>query len=212
LVRAQEPNPRKAVTRFVANQKPENLEQVLNSLRDAEHRNGRVTVASILKTIGCRSFGPVLLFAALVMMAPGLGDIPGVPILAGSLICLVSIQLLFRRDHVWLPKWLLRRSASKKNVDRAVRKLRKPARFVDRFLRHRLEVLTKGRMAQLILAVALLISAATPLMEFVPFSANVAGLALTAFGLALIAHDGVFAICAYVFTAAAAAVVVWNVV
>lgn len=145
------------------------------------------------------------------MVTPVIGDIPGVPVLAGSLICLVAVQLLFGRDHVWLPKWLLRRSAPKTKVNRAVKKLRKPARFVDRFLRHRLEVLTQGRMAQLIIAVSLLISAATPLMELVPFSANVAGAALAAFGLALIAHDGVFALCAYLITAIAAGLVIWNV-
>jgi hypothetical protein len=191
-------------------QKPENLEQVLDGLCRAEADGGRVSVASILQTIGRRSFGPVLLFAALVMMAPVIGDIPGVPVLAGSLICMVAVQLLIGRKHVWVPQLLLRRSASKEKLNRAVRKLRKPARFVDRLLRHRLESLTKGRMAQLILAVSLLISAATPLMELVPFSANVAGAALTAFGLALIANDGVFALVAYAFTVIVAGVVVAN--
>jgi hypothetical protein len=192
--------------------RPENLEQVLDRLCKAEAHEGRVSIGSILETIGCRSFGPVLLFAALVMMAPVIGDIPGVPVMAGSLICLVAAQLLFGRDHVWLPGWLLRRSASREKVEGAVRKLRKPARFVDRFLRHRLESLTQGRMAQLILAVSLLISAATPLMELVPFSANLAGAALTAFGLALIAKDGVFALVAYAFTAIGAGVVIANLV
>ena len=40
-----------------------------------------------------------------------------------------------------------------------------------------------------------------PPMEFVPFSANAAGAVLLAFGLALIARDGVFALVAYVITA-----------
>lgn len=188
---------------------PESLDEVLDRLSEAQSDDdGRLSLASILKTIGCRSFGPVLLFAALIMMSPVIGDIPGVPVLAGSLICLVAVQLLVHREHVWLPGWLLRRSASRKKVDRAVAKLRKPARFIDRFLRHRLELLTEGRMAQVILAVSLLISMATPFMELVPFSANIAGAALTAFGLALIAKDGVFALIAYAVTAMAAGVVI----
>ena len=40
-----------------------------------------------------------------------------------------------------------------------------------------------------------------PAMEFVPFSANIAGAAFTAFGLALIAYDGRLALLAFVFTA-----------
>jgi hypothetical protein len=190
-------------------QGPKNLEQVLDCLCEAKSDDdGQLSIASILQTIGCRSFAPVLLFAALVMSAPVIGDIPGVPVLAGLLIGLVAVQLLFHRDHVWLPQWLLRRSASRKKVARAVDKLRKPARFVDRYLRPRLVSLTEGVLGKLILAVSLLISAATPFMEFVPFSANVAGAALTAFGLALLAKDGVFALVAYVFTAATASVVI----
>jgi hypothetical protein len=192
--------------------RPENLEEVLECLCKAETENDRVSIDAILKTTGRRSFGPVLLFAALVMMAPVIGDIPGVPILAGSLICLVAAQLLLHRDHVWLPQWLLRRSASREKVEGAVGKLRKPARFVDRFLHHRIQWLTEGRMAQAILAVSLVISAATPFMELVPFSANVAGAALTAFGLALIAGDGLFALVAYAFTAVTASVVIANLI
>jgi hypothetical protein len=193
---------------MAAKSKPQNLEELLDCLGDAQSKDGKVSIASLLQTIGRRSFGPVLLFAALVMSAPVIGDIPGVPVMAGLMILLVAVQLLLHRDHVWLPQWLLRRSAASDNVDRAVKKLRKPARFIDRFLRHRLDWLTKGGMAQLILAVCILTSCATPFMELVPFSANVAGAALTAFGLALIANDGVFALVGYAITILVAVVVV----
>jgi hypothetical protein len=193
---------------MAAKSKPENLEDVLDCLGDAPNKDGRVSIASLLQTIGRRSFGPVLLFAALVMSAPVIGDIPGVPVMSGLIIILVAVQLLLHRDHVWLPQWLLRRSASRDKVDRAVNKLRKPARFVDRFLRHRLERLTRGGMAQLILAVCILTSCATPFMELVPLSANVAGAALMAFGLALIANDGVFALVGYAITVLVAGIVI----
>jgi hypothetical protein len=42
-----------------------------------------------------------------------------------------------------------------------------------------------------------------PLMDFVPFTANIAGAALTAFGLSIIARDGLMAIGAFAFTALA---------
>ncbi len=38
-----------------------------------------------------------------------------------------------------------------------------------------------------------------PVMELVPFSAHVAGATLTAFGQSLIFHDGIPAICAFMF-------------
>lgn len=38
-----------------------------------------------------------------------------------------------------------------------------------------------------------------PLMEFVPFSANIAGFTFTVFGLSLLANDGLSALIAFVF-------------
>ncbi len=41
-----------------------------------------------------------------------------------------------------------------------------------------------------------------PVMEFIPFSANIAGIALTALGLSVITRDGLLALIAFGFTAA----------
>ncbi|HEX3034414.1 MAG TPA: exopolysaccharide biosynthesis protein [Thermodesulfobacteriota bacterium] len=79
--------------------------------------------------------------------------------------------------------------------------MRSPARFVDRLLRPRLTIFTHQTAAYVIAIVCVVIAAAMPVMELVPFSANVAGAALTAFGLSLIAHDGLLALLAFVFTA-----------
>jgi hypothetical protein len=49
-----------------------------------------------------------------------------------------------------------------------------------------------------------------PVMEVVPFSANAAGIALAAFGLALIAHDGVLALIAFVFTVITAGLMIYS--
>ena len=48
-----------------------------------------------------------------------------------------------------------------------------------------------------------IVAAATPLMEVVPFSANIAGVAITTFGLALIAADGLLALFSIAFSAGA---------
>jgi hypothetical protein len=45
-------------------------------------------------------------------------------------------------------------------------------------------------------------------MDFVPFSATGGGAALTAFGLAVIAHDGVLAALAFAITATVLGVVI----
>jgi hypothetical protein len=68
------------------------------------------------------------------------------------------------------------------------------ARFLDRISRPRLSAVTQGIGAYSVALACIAIAAALPPMEFVPFSANGAGAALTLFGLALIAHDGLLAL------------------
>jgi hypothetical protein len=75
---------------------------------------------------------------------------------------------------------------------------RKPARFVDRYTHPRMTRLVEGKGQHLVALVCIAIALAMPLMEFVPFSANFAGLALSSFGLALISRDGALAMVALV--------------
>jgi hypothetical protein len=172
------------------------LAELLDRIDDAATDGGRTSVDDILDRVGKRSFAPVLLVAGIVMLAPVVGDIPGVPVLMGLIVILVASQFLLRRDHIWLPQWILRRSVDHKKVEKAVKWLRKPARFVDRWTKPRLSWAVRHAGAYVIGIACILVSAATPIMEFVPFSANFAGIAITAFGLALIAEDGAIALVA----------------
>jgi hypothetical protein len=74
-------------------------------------------------------------------------------------------------------------------------------------MRPRLTRLTEGGSVYLIASVCVVVAAVTPAMELVPFSANLAGIVLTAFGLALIASDGLLALIAIVLTAGTIGVV-----
>ena len=178
-------------------QEPSNLEELLERIGEAPDDEGQVSLDSILDVVGRRSFGPVLLVAGLITLAPIIGDIPGVPGIMGVLVALVSVQVLFRHEHFWLPGWMLRRSVSREKLGKALGWLERPARFIDRLLRPRLTALTRPFGAYVIAFICLQIALIMPFMEVVPFSANAAGLVLTAFGLALIACDGVLALVAY---------------
>jgi hypothetical protein len=177
------------------------LEQLLDCIRDAAEGKGYVSLDEILDEVGRRSFGPLLLLAGLITLAPIIGDIPGVPTTMGLLVLLIAGQVLFRQDHFWLPRWLLNRSISKDKLLKVLDWLRRPARFIDRLLRPRLTLFTRDAGIVMIALVCVVIAFAMPLMEVVPFSANAAGLVLTAFGLALIACDGALALLAFAVTA-----------
>ena len=85
-----------------------NLEQLFDCIGKAaeQKRNEKVSIDSIMEMIGRRSFGPLLLLAGLIILAPVIGDIPGVPTIMGVFILLVAVQLLIGQEHFWLPKWL----------------------------------------------------------------------------------------------------------
>lgn len=191
-------------------QEATSLEELLDQVEEAAEGRDVVSIETMLRVIGRRSFGPLLLLAGLFTLAPLIGDIPGVPTIIGIFVFLISVQLLLRRKQVWLPGWLLRRSVSAEKATKAAHWMRRPAEYVGRFLRPRLTVLIDGPALLVIAAAALLIAAMMPPMEFVPFSANAAGGALTALGLALIFRDGLLALIAIGITFGAIALVAYH--
>lgn len=172
------------------------LTQLIEKIAEVIEQRERISLDEVLDSIGTRSLGPLLLVAGLITLAPVIGDIPGVPTIMAILVLLIAGQLLFQREHLWLPKWLLNRSVSRQKMQKVLGWSRKPARFVDRYIHSRMPRLVEGKGQYLVALVCIVIALAMPLMEVIPFSANFAGLALAAFGLALIARDGALALVA----------------
>ena len=193
-----------------ADQQPPDLEDLLDRIAGAARDADPVSTGRVVDAVGRRSFGPLLLVPGLVTLAPVIGDIPGVPTLMGLVVLLVAGQLVFGRDCFWLPHWLLKRAVARDKVCRVIGWLRPVAGFLDRIARPRLTVLTRGAGVYVVAVACILIAAAMPPMEFVPFSANGAGVALTLFGLGLIAHDGLLALLGLVITAGTFGAVAWS--
>lgn len=185
------------------------LQQLLDHLADASHDGVVITFGQIIEPIGQRSFGPLLLLAGVITLLPIIGDIPGVPTLMAVFVVLIAGQLLFFRTELWLPKWILRRSVPPDKFHKSLEWMRGPARFIDRLLWPRLTIFVHPVAIYAIAVACVMIAAAMPAMEFIPFSANLAGAALTAFGLALIARDGLLALVAFVLTAGSVGAIVY---
>ncbi|MEK9499968.1 exopolysaccharide biosynthesis protein [Gaopeijia maritima] len=185
------------------------LDTLLDRLAQAAADGGSLSVGSAMDVVGRRSFGPILLLAGLVAIAPLVGDIPGIPTSMGLIVLLSVVQILFGRDSIWIPGWIERRSASEEKVARAIDWLRSPAGFLDRVTRPRLRLLVEGRGSLLIALACVLIALSMPFLEFVPFSSTGAAAGLVAFGLALVARDGLVAAVAFVLTALTYGVVGW---
>jgi hypothetical protein len=185
-----------------------NLEQLLGRIDQAKENRDEVSLGMIVEEIGSRSFGPLLLMAGIVLFSP-LSGVPGLPTIMGVLVLLIGLQLLVGKEHFWLPQWLLKRSVAREKISKALAWLRTPASFVDRWLQPRLEMFIGGVSRYAIAIICTMIAAGLPVMELVPFSSSGAGAALTAFGLGLIANDGLLALLAFAFTAITAGLVVY---
>ncbi|RFA27767.1 exopolysaccharide biosynthesis protein [Alkalilimnicola ehrlichii] len=176
-----------------------NIQQLLVQIERVARGSDRISLRMVLPILGQRSFAPILIFAGLITVAPVLGDIPGVPTIMGAFVVLTVAQLLFRKQHIWLPRWMLDRSiASEKVVKVSQWCCRRPV-YIDRLLRPRLEFMVRTMGTYAIAVTCFLIGLLMPMMEVIPFTANGAGAAFTIFGLALIADDGLLALMAFAF-------------
>lgn len=190
-------------------EEPRSLQELLDRIMEAADDRDQVSLGEIMEAVGSRSFGPLLLLAGVITVSP-LSGIPGVPTMMSVLVLLLAIQLLLPRKHFWLPQWLLRRSLPRDKLEKAMKWVRPPARLIDRLLRRRLTIFTNRAGMYAIAIICIVIAAAMPAMEVVPFTATGAGAALTAFGLSLIARDGSLALLAYLITVGILGVVLYN--
>lgn len=176
------------------------IEDVL-AVIDETARAGRVSVREVLEVIGQRAYGPILLTIGLIAVSP-IGGIPGVPTAAAAIVFLLSAQILVSPRSLWLPRVLLRQSVEGEKLRKAVTVLRRPARFVDRFIRPRLTMLTHGPATIVIGVTCMLLALSVPFIELMPFAGLVPAAAFAAFGLALTAHDGLLGAVAFLLTCA----------
>jgi hypothetical protein len=72
--------------------------------------------------------------------------------------------------------------------------------FVDSATKPRLQWAVRHVFLHLIAIICIVIAATTPALELVPFSANVAGIAIAAFAIALFTGDGLIALFALAFS------------
>jgi hypothetical protein len=186
------------------------LDHLNRSARDGTAEDRKVSLGNVLDAVGRHSFAPLLMVAGLIMFAPGPADIPGVPVVIGLFVILVSAQLVMRREHVWVPRWMERRKLKPQTIEKMTGWLRRPAGWIDRVTKTRWTWLIDHAGVTTIAVACILIALATPVLEFVPFSANLAGAAITTFSLALLTRDGLLAALAMLFSFATAGIVIYQ--
>jgi hypothetical protein len=179
------------------NGQPPDLVGLLAILAQAGRAKTQVSVRELRDVIGRRSFAPLLLAASIVGFTP-LGGIPGVPTTLATIVVIIAVQIVMGFESLWLPRFLLDRKVEGKKLVRGAKSLRPVARAIDRAIRPRLTFLTQRPTSYVIAVVCVMIALAVPPLELVPFVDIPLWAALVAFSLALVAHDGLLAIAAFV--------------
>ena len=181
---------------------PETVEEVINEIDDLAAQSREVCLADVLDDFGKASFGPVILMLALLVLTP-LGAVPGMPTTFALLIALVAAQLLFGREHIWMPGFVQNRTVGAKKLHKAVQKLRGVARWLDEHSRTRLDFLTRGLWLRLAALGIIALCLAIPPLEIVPFAAAIPVMAISAIALGLIVRDGLVMLLALLLAAGA---------
>ena len=183
------------------------LSDVLDRLEVAAH-DDKTSLGDIVEGLGRRSFAAIILIPALLAVSP-LSGVPGVTVTVGLIVAITTAQMLWGRDCLWLPERLTRRRVPTARLCRAIAWLRKPIRFVERFLRPRLTLLFHRPLIWIPLTIMFLIGLAMPALELIPTSGSIAAFAITLYATGLLTRDGALIVAGFAFTAAAP-LLVWQ--
>lgn len=185
------------------------LGDIMNQL-EATAAKGDVAVNAVLRAFDDRSSGVLITMLGLVAALPVIGGVPGMSMFVSVLLIAVLAQSAFGGGGIRMPGRLGRAEISQDKFRGGIEKGRKLTDRVDRILRPRLMFLTGSAAARLAMkiAVAILAIAMFPL-EVVPYGVTPAAAGIVAFGLAMIARDGLFALVGYALAAVTALLFVW---
>ena len=156
----------------------------------------RVTLGDMAEFLGDRSIGGLLLILALPMALPV--PAPGISVLFGVPLIVISAQLALGYRRAWLPGRLARRSVSRSVFLTIIDRMLPTLRRLERIVRPRAGWLagpwTRVPVGIVCLVLAIIITLPVPLGHVVP------GTAISVLALGLIERDGV-AIALGIFTA-----------
>jgi hypothetical protein len=167
------------------------------SARGAE----RLSLGEVVAAFGDRAFGPVMFFFALINLLPWP---PGGTTVTGAPLLLLSLELAWGRQTLWVPGWAERISIHRETFRRLIRRFMRPLRWTEAVSRPRLYFLTGGFGQGLIGLACLFLSAVLVLPIF---GGNlIPAVAIAFFSLGVMQRDGLAVLLGWLTTAIAIAI------
>lgn len=174
------------------------LESILNTARDAV--DGTETdLKTLVEAFGDRAFGPVMILCGMFMMTP-LGAIPGLPAAFGLIVIVFALQLLFRREHPWMPEILRNIKISDSKLEKTRKVIAPILNRIDNVIHPRLPWMTSGPAQILTALLAILLSITLVPLGMVPFGVVAPAFIIGLLGLGITARDGVLIILGFILS------------
>ena len=173
--------------------------EIRDSIEDLVDRIGQAatgdqtSLREVVESLGERSLAAYLLVPSLAVVSP-LSGVPLFSSICGALILIISLQMLIRRDHLWLPEMLMRRRVRSDRLRKAADWMRGPARFLDRITAHRIGFLVHRPFVWVTQIMCVAAGLVMPVLELVPFTSSILGAMVCLLALGMLARDGVFTI------------------
>lgn len=159
--------------------------QVLSDI--AAKADPRLYLGELVNAFGERGFGALMLFFGLMNIA--IGIIPGTTTILGAPLLLMGLQLIIRRDQLWLPRWALRRSIDRQAYRAGLEKVLPRLGTVERLSKPRLAVMT-SEVSEVLIGIATFVLAFILILPI--WGGNlVPALIISTFGFGLMQRDGI---------------------
>jgi hypothetical protein len=153
---------------------------ILHDLLDEAPRDA-VTLDSIMKRLDERSFGLITLLLALLAM------VPGISLVAGTMIIWTAGQMILARPRATLPRFVARHTVPTARLTRLIERMVPELRWLERLIRPRWSTpftMTKS-VGLVVLLLGISLFSPVPLSNFIP------ALVIMGMALAYLEKDGV---------------------
>ncbi|WP_417517558.1 exopolysaccharide biosynthesis protein [Minwuia sp.] len=186
----------------------EPLTEILDQLEAECDDREKLSLGEVLRGFDRRGFAPMLLVPALIALGPT-GMIPGMSIATGTVILLISLQILAGRRSPWLPERAKNFRLSTRKLKSLVDRSRTTARFLDRHLRERWPFFTRGIAARLGSLFCIVMALTMFPLALVPFGVALPAAAVSLFSMGLASRDGILVLISNALGLGAIGLAVW---
>ena len=143
-------------------------------------------LGELVNAFGERGFGALMLFFGLMNVA--IGIIPGTTTILGAPLLLMGLQLIIRRDQLWLPGWALRRSIERETYRNGLATVLPRLRKMERWSRPRMRMMTSD-LSEVLIGLATFLLACILVLPI--WGGNlIPALIISTFGFGLMQRDG----------------------